>query len=57
MESIESIASDITETVDKCLEQFRDIKAEIIKSINKFKLNINQQSNENFFYRIYDGKC
>ena len=49
MESIESIASDITETVDKCLEQFRDIKAEIIKSINKFKLNINQQSNENFF--------
>lgn len=49
MESIETIASDITETVDKCLEQFRDIKAEIINSINKFKLNINQQSNEHFF--------
>lgn len=49
MESIETIASDITETVDKCLEQFRDIKAEIINSINKFKLNINQQSNEHSF--------
>ena len=49
MESIEAIASNITSTVDKCLEQFRDIKAEIINSINKFKSNIDLQSNEHAF--------
>ena len=49
MESIETIASNITETVDKCLEQFRDIKIEIINSINKFKSNIDLQSNEHTF--------
>lgn len=49
MESIESIASNITETVDKCLDQFKDIKSELISSINKFKSNINLQSNEHDF--------
>lgn len=49
IESIESIAANITETVDKCLEQFKDIKADIIVSINKFKMNIKSQSNEHDF--------
>ena len=49
MENIESIASDITKTVDECLDQFKNIKFEIVSSINKFKLSINQQSNEHSF--------
>lgn len=49
MESIESIASNITGTVDKCLDQFKNIKLEIISSINKFKSSINLQSNEHDF--------
>lgn len=49
IETIESIAANITETVDECLEQFKDIKADIIASINKFKISINSQSNEHDF--------
>ena len=49
MENIESIASDITKTVDECLDQFKNIKFEIVSSINKFKLSINQQLNEHSF--------
>lgn len=49
MENIEGIATNITETVDSCLEQFQTIKTEIFNSINKFKSNINKQSSENFF--------
>ncbi|TKZ27422.1 chemotaxis protein, partial [Brachyspira catarrhinii] len=49
IETIESIAANITETVDECLEQFKDIKADIIVSINKFKISINSQSNEHDF--------
>ena len=49
MENIESIASDITKMVDECLDQFKNIKFEIVSSINKFKLSINQQSNEHSF--------
>lgn len=55
MESIESIASNITETVDKCLDQFKNIKSEIISSINKFKSNINLQSNEHDFIESMTG--
>ena len=49
IETIESIAANITETVDECLEQFKDIKTDIIASINKFKISINSQSNEHDF--------
>lgn len=55
IESIESIAANITETVDKCLEQFKDIKADIIVSINKFKTNIKSQSNEHDFIESMTG--
>ncbi len=55
IESIESIAANITETVDKCLEQFKDIKADIIVSINKFKMNIKSQSNEHDFIESMTG--
>lgn len=46
IESVEAIASNITETVDKCLEQFHNIKNEIFGSIDKFRNNINQQALE-----------
>ena len=49
IESVESIATNITDTVDACLEQFHNIKAAIFSSINKFKSNINQQSTEHTF--------
>ena len=49
VENIESIATNITETVDSCLEQFQTIKAEIFNSINKFKSNITKQSLEHSF--------
>ena len=49
IESVESIATNITETVDGCLEQFHNIKSAIFSSINKFKSNINQQSSEHSF--------
>ena len=53
--TIESIAANITETVDKCLEQFKDIKADIIISINRFKTNINSQSSEHDFIESMTG--
>ena len=53
--TIESIAANITETVDKCLEQFKDIKADIIISINRFKTNINYQSSEHDFIESMTG--
>lgn len=49
IESVESIATNITDTVDGCLEQFHNIKSAIFSSINKFKSNINQQSSEHSF--------
>ncbi|MEI0596910.1 chemotaxis protein [Brachyspira pilosicoli] len=49
MVSVESIATNITDTVDVCLEKFENIKTTIFSAINKFKFNINQQSIENSF--------
>ncbi len=49
VENIESIATNITETVDSCLEQFQTIKVEIFNSISKFKSNISKQSTEHSF--------
>lgn len=49
IESVESIATNITETVDACLDQFHNIKSAIFSSINKFKSNINQQSSEHSY--------
>lgn len=46
IESVEAIASNITDTVDACLDQFHTIKNEIFGSIEKFKNNINQQAGE-----------
>lgn len=49
MVSVESIATNITDTVDVCLEKFESIKTTIFNAINKFKFNINQQSIENLY--------
>ena len=49
IESVEAIATNITDTVDGCLEQFHNIKSAIFSSINKFKSNINHQSSEHTF--------
>ena len=49
MVSVESIATNITDTVDVCLEKFENIKTTIFNAINKFKFNINQQSIENLY--------
>lgn len=49
MVSVESIATNITDTVDVCLEKFENIKTTIFSAINKFKFNISQQSIENSF--------
>ena len=49
IESVEAIATNITDTVDGCLEQFHNIKSAIFSSINKFKSNINHQSSEHSF--------
>ena len=49
MVSVESIATNITDTVDVCLEKFENIKTTIFSAINKFKFNINQQSIENLY--------
>ena len=49
MVSVESIATNITDTVDVCLEKFENIKTTIFSAINKFKFNINQQSVENSY--------
>lgn len=46
IESVEAIASNITETVDTCLAQFQTIKNEIFGSVDRFRMNINMQSNE-----------
>ncbi|WP_157150115.1 chemotaxis protein [Brachyspira sp. SAP_772] len=49
MVSVESIATNITDTVDVCLEKFENIKTTIFSAINKFKFNISQQSVENLY--------
>ena len=46
IESVESIASIITDTVEECVVEFNTIKSEIFNSVRNFKSNINQQSDE-----------
>jgi len=46
IESVEAIASNITDTVEECVVEFNTIKKEIFNSIQNFKSNINQQSEE-----------
>ncbi len=46
IESVESIASNITDTVEECVVEFNTIKSEIFNSVQNFKSNINQQSDE-----------
>ena len=46
IESVESIASNITDTVEECVVEFNTIKSEIFNSVRNFKSNINQQSDE-----------
>lgn len=55
MVSVESIATNITDTVDVCLEKFENIKTTIFNAINKFKFNINQQSIENLYIESMMG--